>query len=151
MFLTTVAVEPTFVAFLRHSQTYVHGLSCHYFKFLWRTVDSKPHTMPFGIVACTFSDNFLEIPVYKKCAARPRPLFCLLSLLLFCYTECCRCRRPSSDLAPSDEVWQELGQNSSPKSAPQYNSAQHWPTLTRKLKWPIAVVFIVVFLILVVT
>ena len=30
----TVAVEPTFVAFLQHSQTYVHGLSCHSFKFL---------------------------------------------------------------------------------------------------------------------
>ena len=24
-----VAVEPTFVAFLQHSQTYVHGLECH--------------------------------------------------------------------------------------------------------------------------
>ena len=30
----TVAVEPTFVAFLQHSKTYVHGLSCHSFKFL---------------------------------------------------------------------------------------------------------------------
>ena len=30
----TVAVEPTFVAFLYHSQTYDHGLSCHSFKFL---------------------------------------------------------------------------------------------------------------------
>ena len=29
----TVAVESTFVAFLYHSQTYVHGLSCHSFKF----------------------------------------------------------------------------------------------------------------------
>ena len=27
------------------------------FKFLWRTVNSKPPTMPFRIVACTFSDN----------------------------------------------------------------------------------------------
>ena len=27
------------------------------FEFLWRTVNSKPPTMPFGIVACTFSDN----------------------------------------------------------------------------------------------
>ena len=27
------------------------------FKFLWRTVNSKPPTMPFGIVACTFSDD----------------------------------------------------------------------------------------------
>ena len=30
----TVAVEPTFVAFLYHLQTYVHDLSCHSFKFL---------------------------------------------------------------------------------------------------------------------
>ena len=31
----TVAVEPTFVAFLQHCQTYVHGLArCHSFKFL---------------------------------------------------------------------------------------------------------------------
>ena len=34
LFLTTVAVEPTFVAFLYHSQTYFHGISCHSFKFL---------------------------------------------------------------------------------------------------------------------
>ena len=27
------------------------------YKFLWRTVNSKPPTMPSGIVACTFSDN----------------------------------------------------------------------------------------------
>ena len=27
------------------------------FKFLWRTENSKPPTMPFVIVACTFSDN----------------------------------------------------------------------------------------------
>ena len=27
----TVAVEPTFFAFLEHSQTYVQGLSCHSF------------------------------------------------------------------------------------------------------------------------
>ena len=57
LFLTTVAVEPTFVAFLQHSQTYVRGLPCHSFKFLWRTVNSKPPTIPLGIVACTFSNN----------------------------------------------------------------------------------------------
>ena len=36
---------------------YVHGLPCHSFKFLWGTVNSKPPTIPFGIVACTFSDD----------------------------------------------------------------------------------------------
>ena len=30
----TVAVKPTFVAFLYYSQTYDHGLSSHSFKFL---------------------------------------------------------------------------------------------------------------------
>ena len=53
----TVAVEPTFVTFLQPSQTYVHGLSCHSLKFLWRTVNSRSPTIPFGIVAYTFSDN----------------------------------------------------------------------------------------------
>ena len=53
----TIAVEPTLVAFLSHSQTYVHGLSCHSFKFLWRTENSKPSTIPFRIVAYTFSNN----------------------------------------------------------------------------------------------
>ena len=30
----TEAFEPTFVAFFYHSQTYIHGLSCHSFKLL---------------------------------------------------------------------------------------------------------------------
>ena len=30
---------------------------CHSFKFLWRTVQSKPPTITFVIVACTFFDN----------------------------------------------------------------------------------------------
>ena len=33
------------------------GLPCHFFKFLWRKVHSKSPTIPFGIVACIFSDN----------------------------------------------------------------------------------------------
>ena len=54
----TVAVEPTFVAFFQLPQTYVRGLSYPFFKLLWTTVNSKPPTIPFGIVACTISDNF---------------------------------------------------------------------------------------------
>ena len=57
LFLTTVAVEPTLVAFHLHLRTYFRGLSCHSFKFLWRTGQTKPPTIPFGIVACPFSDN----------------------------------------------------------------------------------------------
>ena len=57
LFLTTVAVVPTFVVFQWHSRTYVRGLSCHSFKFLLRTGQTKSPTIPFGIVACTLSDN----------------------------------------------------------------------------------------------
>ena len=57
LFLTTVAGEPTLVAFHLHLRTYVRGLSCHSFKFLWRTGQTKPPTISFGIVACPFSDN----------------------------------------------------------------------------------------------
>ena len=60
LFLMTVAVKPTFVAFHQHLRTYVRGLSCHSFKFLWRTGQTKPPTIPFGIVACTFSDNLFR-------------------------------------------------------------------------------------------
>ena len=28
--------------------------------YFWRTANSKPPTIPFGIVACTFSDNFFR-------------------------------------------------------------------------------------------
>ena len=41
-------------------QTYVHGLQCDSFKFLWRTVLSKPPSMPFGIVMCPFSDKLSQ-------------------------------------------------------------------------------------------
>ena len=58
----TVAFEPTFLAILYHSQTCVHGLSCHSFNFLRRTVNSKPPTIHFGINTCTFSDK----PFSKK-------------------------------------------------------------------------------------
>ena len=56
----TVAVKPTFVTFLQHSQTYIHGLSCYSFKFLGRTVNSKPPTIPYGIV------HFFQQPFSKQ-------------------------------------------------------------------------------------
>ena len=46
-----------FCCFPLASQTYVHGLSCHSFKFLWRTVNSKLPTIPLAVIAWTFSDN----------------------------------------------------------------------------------------------
>ena len=78
LFLMTVAVESTFAAFHWHSRTDVRGLSCHSFKFLWRTGQTKPPTIPFGIVACTFSYNLsrnscisffskIQLVVYYQC------------------------------------------------------------------------------------
>ena len=46
LFLSVSTRKHIFMAFRANS-----------FKFLWRTVNSKPPTMPFRIVACTFSDN----------------------------------------------------------------------------------------------
>ena len=39
------------------SFTTCRRMFCHSFKFLWKTVNSKPPTIPFGVVACTLSDN----------------------------------------------------------------------------------------------
>ena len=66
LFLTTVAVEPTLVAFHQHSRTYVRGLSCHSFQFLWRTGQTKPPTIPFGIVLALFPTTFLKTAVYGE-------------------------------------------------------------------------------------
>ena len=52
-----VAVEPTLLRFLSIRKHTIHDLLCHSFNFFWKTVNSKPPTIPFGIVACTFSDN----------------------------------------------------------------------------------------------
>ena len=60
LFLMTVDVEPTFVAFHQQLRTYVCGLACHSFKLLWRTGQTKPPTIPFGIVPCTFSDDLSQ-------------------------------------------------------------------------------------------
>ena len=46
-----------FNSFSTCKHNYVSGLPYHSFKFLWRTVPTKPPTIPFGIVACTFCDN----------------------------------------------------------------------------------------------
>ena len=61
----TVAFEPTFVTFLEHLQTYVHGLSCHFLKFLWRTVNRlKNHPQYLsGLSPSLFPTTFLEIAV----------------------------------------------------------------------------------------
>ena len=41
LFLTTVAVEPTFVAFRWHLQTHFHGLSCQFFQISLKNSELK--------------------------------------------------------------------------------------------------------------
>ena len=41
LFLTTVPVEPTFVAFLQHSQTHFHGLSYQFFQISLKNSELK--------------------------------------------------------------------------------------------------------------
>ena len=57
LFLTTVAVEPTLFLSVSTRKHIFMAFRANSFKFLWRTVNSKPPTMPFRIVAYTSSDN----------------------------------------------------------------------------------------------
>ena len=41
LFLTTVAVEPTFVALRWHLQTHFHGLSCQFFQISLKNSELK--------------------------------------------------------------------------------------------------------------
>ena len=41
LFLTTVAVEPTFVPFRKRSQTHFHGLSCQFFQISLKNSELK--------------------------------------------------------------------------------------------------------------
>ena len=67
LFLTlghTVAVE-FFCCFPQAFANIVYGLSCHSFKFLWRTVNLKPPTIPLnmGLSHALFGTTFLQIAV----------------------------------------------------------------------------------------
>ena len=60
----TVAIEPTFVAFyfLKHSQAYRHGLSCHFFKFLSFSEEQWTQNNPqylSGLSRALFTTTFL--------------------------------------------------------------------------------------------
>ena len=70
LFLATVAVEPTFVVSVSTRKHIFTAFRANSFKFFWRTVNPKPPTMPFGIVACTFSDN-----LSRNSYIRPRLLW----------------------------------------------------------------------------
>ena len=53
----TVAIEPTLLLSFsnrKHMSVASRAILSNFFE---RTVNSKPPTIPFGIVACTFSDN----------------------------------------------------------------------------------------------
>ena len=62
----TVAVKTSFVDFPWHAQTYVHGLSYHSFKFLWRKANSKPPTILFGIVNLSRSSCITVTLLFPK-------------------------------------------------------------------------------------
>ena len=61
----TVAVEPSYVCCFHLALANIRPWSLvQFFQiFFWRTVNSKPPTISFGIVTRIFSDNLLEIAV----------------------------------------------------------------------------------------
>ena len=59
----TVAVESSMLLSLALSST------CPWPRAILSNFFEKPPTIPFGIVACTFPTNFLEIAVYLTYAA----------------------------------------------------------------------------------
>ena len=64
--LDTVAVEPTFVAFLQHSQTYrswsLIAILLNFFQKQWA---KNPPQYLSGLSRALFPTTFLEIAVYK--------------------------------------------------------------------------------------
>ena len=62
------SVKSTFVAFLQFStrkHTFM-GFCANIVVFVRKTVNSKPPTIPLGIVACTFSDNLSRNSCMRK-------------------------------------------------------------------------------------
>ena len=63
LFLTTVAVKPTWWLSFSTRKHNIANIPCHSFKFLWRTVYSKPPTIPFvtrDIYGLTYRRSRLE-------------------------------------------------------------------------------------------
>ena len=58
----TVAVESTFVAFLYHSQTYVHAILSNFFEEQW--TQNHPQYLS-GLSRALLLTTFLKIAVYK--------------------------------------------------------------------------------------
>ena len=67
LFLTTVAVEPTFAAFLLHSQTNFHGLSCQFCQIPSEKKRTQNHPQCLsGLSRAVFLTTFLEIAVFSS-------------------------------------------------------------------------------------
>ena len=66
LFLTTVAVKPTFITFLQHLQTHFHGLSCQFFQVSLKKKRTQNHPQCLSRLLCAlFPTAFLEIAVYS--------------------------------------------------------------------------------------
>ena len=92
LFLPTVAVEPPLFLSVSTRKHIFMAFRANSFKFLWRTVNSKPPTMPFRIVACTFSDNLswnsCMSSLEDKLQLGPSCLECLLPQICWWYPHC---------------------------------------------------------------
>ena len=83
LFLTTVTVElPLLLSFSTRKHIFM-AFRANSFKFLWRTVNSKPPTMPFRIVACSFSDNLSRNSCMFPSGHAYKLLICLGAILNF--------------------------------------------------------------------
>ena len=68
LFLTTVAVKPTFVAFLQRSQTRFHGLSCQFFQISLKNSELKTTHDTFR--GCRV--HFIQQPFSKQLYLKPK-------------------------------------------------------------------------------
>ena len=70
LFLTTVAVEPTFVAFLQHSKTHFHGLSCQFFQISLKNRELKTTHNAFRDCRVLLRQPFSK-QLYTRALLRP--------------------------------------------------------------------------------
>ena len=69
LFLTTVAVKPCFPLALASICPW--RVSCYSFKFLWRTVNSKPPTIPIRIVTIKLENVCPPLSSFNRCPSLP--------------------------------------------------------------------------------
>ena len=66
LFLTTVAVEPTYVAFSQHSKTHFHGLSCQFFQISLKNRELKTTHNAFRDCRVRFFQQPFSKQLYGK-------------------------------------------------------------------------------------